>query len=155
MRRGELKDRAKFFSEKLLGLPYNYEVRFASRKDEDDFEIKFSDDVRGLFYGDGHGLPDDDVLILIAPCLKKDMHVLNAVLIHELIHYKLWYFGYPSTDSTLEFRHEAEKYMVVWDKYFDKKKKKWYRITTPEQAERFLQYEEMYQRYRENKDVNE
>ena len=146
MIRGELKKRAEFFSKNLLGLPYMYEVRFATKEDSKELGVCFSvNNVRGCFYGEGYGGRCGCVTILIAPGLKRDLPELNAVLIHELLHFKLWYLGYPSEDNTLEFRHEAEKLMVVWDKRFDKEKRKWLRIETEEQRKRFCEYEQMFQ----------
>lgn len=172
MKHEELIDRAQFFSKELLGIPYNYDVRFATRDDEDFLEMVFGKDhVRGSFiaygYGIGnesyrhvlikHGVDENDAenaeeaYILLSPHLQRSHMDLNCVLIHELIHHKLWYLGYDFNDGDPDFEKEVCRLKVssnYFGKHFDQVKKKWIKDTSPDQKEQLQKYEAMYQKYK-------
>ena len=139
----DLQLRAKFFSENILGLKFYYDIHYADYK-EDENSIAY---ICGGIFCDGDDCPDNAYIEIREEYKDLPKHILNNAIIHELIHYKLWYLGYPYDDNDKEFIDECHKYGICsnYDKIFDEKKKKYnfdYKLDILET------YKQQYQNYK-------
>lgn len=143
----ELKERAKFFSKYILGIPFEYDIIYVDPEDESGAEVIFY----GAFVSTGEAYEYDDELgefkdchIEINRCLDSDVLRLNNVLLHELIHFKLWYLGYDYHDNETQFNETLKKYHVSSssDKKYNKKLGIYEDIINVEYMQK---YEEMFQ----------
>ena len=75
---------------------------------------------------------------------RYDILKLNNVLLHELIHFKLWYLGYDYHDNETQFNETLKKYHVSSssDKKYNKKLERYEDIINIEYMQK---YEEMFQ----------
>ena len=166
----ELQSRAEFFSKHLFGIKYRGNIFYVSKTVEDDYtgkEIKnpylgsfcHNDDPWDLDldtddYGDCSQY--DEYLeyipayancdIEISDKLANDVLRLNDVLLHELIHFILWYQGLDYMDGQKQFEDTLKKYGITsnYGSVFNTVTKKWeYEIDTNQMQK----YEDMYQDY--------
>ena len=138
----ELYDRAMFFAKNILHIETDYltDVVFMSGYDAYGNEIP----VLGAFRYNGESYlgdnDEDDCIecwIEINDTLATQPLLLNNALLHELIHYKLWYLGYEYHDKDKQFLDELKKYHITsnFDGEFDKKTKQWQDAIDEEQMQ--------------------
>lgn len=149
----ELNDRAKFFSKYILGLAYKYDVRYVESEDQYGIETAFY----GCFcpkceaYEDfDEGLDGPMCHIEINESLSGNVLELNNTLLHELVHYKLWYLGYDYDDEDRQFKDELKKYHISSnsDHTYSKTRGKYIEIID---KKHLMEYENMYQKYKNQK----
>ena len=172
----DLKRRAEFFSKYLFGIKYIGEIGFMPKTVEDDYTYKrMNNPMFGLFehnedawdtdldtedYGiyveDDYDEEYSDYIdtrtclencnIWIISSAKKDVLWLNDILLHELIHFALWYKGLEYKDGQKQFEDTLKKYKVSsnYGNKFDYETNKWKAIINRKQMQI---YEDMYQDY--------
>lgn len=119
----ELEDRAKYFARSIFGVPYNYKAQFV--KDEDIHGGYGAITLSGEAYDDEHY-----VKIEIYEKMKSASYImLDSTLIHELLHYYLWYLGLDDGDSSRDFITRANKLGICVndDSTWSEEKKRWLR----------------------------
>lgn len=144
----ELQDRALYFSKYILGLRFNFDIGYIPEYDEFGNSIQ----LLGRFIHDKESyITEDDqdevyCEIEINETLSNDVLRLNDTLLHELIHFKLWYMGYDSQDGDKQFEDELKRYHISsnYSNTFDKKTRKWLDKIDKEYMQK---YEDMYQEY--------
>lgn len=92
----------------------------------------------------------EDCSIYISKSIKTDRLRVIDTLLHELIHFTLWYQGLDHKDGEYQFEQALKKYGISsnYDRVFDGKTKKW--KDTPN-LEKLKEYENMYIAYVQNK----
>lgn len=171
----DLEKRAEFFSKHLFGIKYTGEISFVPSTFHDDYtgdeknenylgaflhhENSWDIDLDDEDYGVPHEYEDEinlesksnieDCAIEINEKLADDVLRLNDVLLHELIHFVLWYQGLDHMDGAKQFEDTLKKYDISsnYRAKFNKQKRKWEFDVDIEQMK---VYEDMYQNYINN-----
>ena len=175
----DLEKRAEFFSKHLLGIKYTGEISYTSSTLHDAYTgDEKSNPCLGVFWHhenswdvdldkDDYGVPyysedeyDVDYKTNIEDCdieinekLADDVLHLNDVLLHELIHFTLWYQGLDHKDGAKQFEDTLKEYNVSsnYGAVFNEKLRKWEFNINREQMQK---YEDMYQDYIKNMEGN-
>lgn len=142
----ELFDRAKFFCEYLLDIPFIFpEVSFF-HEDEEAIKGCFlaaSDD--GMLRED---YEDGDYRIEINDNVD-DIIDLDDTLIHELIHYRNWYLGYEFDDDADEFIKLTKDLGISNNYERDYSKRIGIYYAFKRDDEKLIRYEKAYQIYKD------
>lgn len=104
----ELEDRAKFFCKTLFGMELKIPITFF--EGSNDFADVFNNNVCGAFCVDNDdGSITDGCYIMINQSQIESIYRLDNTIIHELIHYYLWYIGYGYGDTEPDFLKKAKE----------------------------------------------
>lgn len=153
----ELANRAKFFSKALFGVEFKGSICFENNE--------YLNGASGKFYP-GIDSWDDrfdqeeyedykEASILLYESLAESTYInLNNVLIHELLHFYLWYIGYNYGDGSSEFINKARQLGVCrnYDHKWNDEEKKWEQSDISE--EKLQSYEDAYQEYVKTNKIN-
>lgn len=157
----QAEDRAKFFANYLFDFTSVPEIEVVTQKEI--FEIleeqmletgvieKFEDAPSGMFFHTEYGYGDDDeCTIYINKAKCKTVEQFNGTLIHELLHYVLWWQGYDSDDGEKDFEDGLKKLGLAsnYDLQWDENKKCSKR---PNDSVKLAEYETAYQEYLKEK----
>ena len=88
----------------------------------------------------------EDCTIYISESIREDKLRLIDTLLHELIHFKLWYQGLDYKDGDYQFEQALKEYGVSsnYDRVFDYKAKRWKEVVN---IDKIKTYEQLYQNY--------
>ena len=154
IRKREAKQRAKFFAEYLFNFKTIPQIELVSNQGMENILKEWAQDhqvferrsspVLGLCMHADEGTSEvDDCTIYINTTLCKTVDQFNSTLIHELLHYILWWQGYDSDDGEQEFesRLKALGLSSNYDVVYEGKK----RSKKPCDVSKLAEYEEAFQ----------
>lgn len=107
-----LKDRAKFYCETLFHVPLKIDVRFFEEEEERMTALGFfraTNDYGSLIPLEGDDADEDFFIGINSKIATNREHVLTDTLLHELLHYALWYRGGEYGDKDEDFIQNAKK----------------------------------------------
>lgn len=91
--------------------------------------------------------------IQINPSCKKDLRKLVAVLLHELLHYYLWYIGWDYHDNSKQFLDECKRrgFIDNYTRFTWNRRKGWIDSYDYSLMEKYI---EMYFEHKNSKDLH-